>query len=145
MSRFLLLLAVAATGLTLVATGHAASTSLKTRHGKIGTFLVDAQGRTLYLFQKDKTSKSTCSGACALDWPPVIVGSTPSGTGGVRKGLLGTTKRADGKLQATYNGHPLYRFDEDKKPGDTNGQGVNAFGARWYAVGTAGKRVGGGY
>jgi len=147
MRRFLLSLAVAATGLALVSTGHAAtgSSALKTRHGKLGTFLVDSKGRTLYLFQKDKTSKSTCSGACALDWPPLLVSSKPTGTGGVRKGLLGTTKRADGKLQVTYNGHPLYRFDEDKKPGDVKGQGVNAFGARWYAVNTAGKRLGGGY
>ena len=145
MSRFLLILAVAVTGLALVPTGHAASTAVKTRHGKLGTFLVDAQGHTLYLFQKDKTSKSTCSGACAQAWPPAIASGTPSGAGGVRKALLGTTKRADGKLQLTYNGHPLYRFVMDKKPGDTKGQGVNAFGARWYAVNTAGKRLGGGY
>jgi predicted lipoprotein with Yx(FWY)xxD motif len=143
MSRFLPILAVLVAGLALATTGHAASTSVKTRHGKLGTFLVDAQGRTLYLFQKDKTSRSTCSGACAQAWPPAIAAGTPSGTGGVRKALLGTSKRADGKLQLTYNGHPLYRFVKDSKPGDVKGQGVSAFGARWYAVNTAGKRLGG--
>jgi predicted lipoprotein with Yx(FWY)xxD motif len=147
MSRFFLILAVAATGLALATPGHAASTSvaLKTRHGKLGTFLVDNQGRTLYLFQKDKTSKSTCSGACAANWPPLLTTGKASASGGVRKGLLGTTKRSDGKTQVTYNGHPLYRFSGDTKPGDTKGQGLSAFGARWYAVNSAGKRLGGGY
>jgi predicted lipoprotein with Yx(FWY)xxD motif len=147
MRRLILLIAVAATGLALAPTGHAATStaSLKTRHGKLGTFLVDSSGRTLYLFQKDKTSKSTCSGACATNWPPLLTTGKPGGSGGVRKAMLGTTKRADGKLQVTYNGHPLYHFAGDAKPGDTKGQGVNAFGAKWYAVNSAGKRLGGGY
>jgi predicted lipoprotein with Yx(FWY)xxD motif len=143
MSRFLPILAVLVAGLAFATTGHAASTSVKTRHGKLGTFLVDGQGRTLYLFQKDKTSKSTCLDACADAWPPALAAGTPTAGSGVRKALLGTTKRPDGKRQLTYNGHPLYRFVMDKKPGDVKGQGVNAFGARWYAVNTAGKRLGG--
>src|SRR3954470_15294912 len=117
MSRFLLVLVVAATGLALASPGHAASNSISTRHGKLGTFLVDSQGRTLYLFQKDKTSKSTCSGACAAAWPPVIATGKATASDGARKAMLGTSKRGYGKTQLTYNGHPLYRFAEDKKPG----------------------------
>jgi predicted lipoprotein with Yx(FWY)xxD motif len=144
------LLAVAAVALVALMAGvpsHAAgsATALKTRHGALGTFLVDGSGRTLYLFQKDKSARSTCSGACAAEWPPLLASGKPAASGSVRKSLLGTSKRSDGRTQVTYNGHPLYRFSGDRKAGDTNGQGVSAFGARWYAVGPAGKRVGGGY
>jgi predicted lipoprotein with Yx(FWY)xxD motif len=147
MLRSLLALAAAvALGLSLApAVNAAGGAALKTRHNKLGTFLVDGKGRTVYLFQKDKTSKSTCSGACAANWPPLLTTAKPSGGGGARKSLLGTTKRSDGKTQVTYNGHPLYRFVGDAAPGDTNGQGVNAFGARWYAVASSGRRLGGGY
>jgi len=124
------------------ATGAAA---VKTRHGKLGTLLVDGRGRTLYLFQKDKTSRSTCSGDCATNWPPLLTTGKATASGSARKALLGTTKRSDGRTQVTYNGHPLYRFVNDAKPGDTKGNGLEAFGARWYAVGPAGKRVGSRY
>jgi predicted lipoprotein with Yx(FWY)xxD motif len=147
MLRSLLALAAAAAlGFSLAPAVHAAGgAALKTRHNKLGTFLVDGKGRTVYLFQKDKTHKSTCSGACAANWPPLLTKAKPSGSGGARKSLLGTTKRGDGKTQVTYNGHPLYHFVGDAAPGDTNGQGVNAFGARWYAVASSGRRLGGGY
>jgi predicted lipoprotein with Yx(FWY)xxD motif len=133
--------------LAVTATGHAAGSAakLKTRHGKIGTFLVDGHGRTLYLFQKDKTTRSTCSGACASDWPPLLTTGKAKPSGGVRKALLGTTKRSDGSTQVTYKGHPLYTYSGDAKAGDTNGQAVSAFGARWYAVLPSGKRVGSHY
>jgi predicted lipoprotein with Yx(FWY)xxD motif len=146
--RRLLIAAALATvvGLALSATGQAAGgTVLKTHHGQKGTFLVDGKGRALYLFQKDKTAKSTCSGACATAWPPLLTTGAPHASGAVRKALLGTTRRADGTTQVTYNGHPLYRFIQDAKPGDVKGQGVNAFGARWYAVVASGRRLGGGY
>jgi predicted lipoprotein with Yx(FWY)xxD motif len=148
MHRLLIAMAVAAVvGLAVTATGHAAGSAaaLKTRHGKLGTFLVDGKGRTLYLFQKDTTKKSTCSGACATAWPPLLTTGTPKASGSVRKALLGTTRRSNGTTQVTYKGHPLYRFVQDAKAGDTKGQGVNAFGARWYALSTAGRRIGGGY
>jgi predicted lipoprotein with Yx(FWY)xxD motif len=139
----------AAAGLAVAPIGHAAAgagaAAVKTRHAKLGTFLVDGQGRTLYLFQKDRTRKSTCSGDCAAAWPPVLTTGAPKGAGGARKALLGTTRRADGTTQVTYQGQPLYRFAQDAKPGDLKGQGVNAFGARWYAVAPSGRRLGGGY
>jgi predicted lipoprotein with Yx(FWY)xxD motif len=148
MRHLVIALAVALTAVLAVsATGHAAgkAAALKTRHGKIGTFLVDGHGRTLYLFQKDKTTRSTCSGACATDWPPLLTSGKAKASGSVRKALLGTTKRSDGTTQVTYKGHPLYTYSGDQKAGDTNGQGVSAYGARWYAVSPSGKRVGSRY
>ena len=148
MRHLVIALAVAiAAALAVSATGHAAgkAAALKTRHGTIGTFLVDGHGRTLYLFQKDKTTRSTCSGACAADWPPLLTSGTAKASGSVRKALVGTTKRSDGATQVTYKGHPLYTYSGDQKAGDTNGQGLSAFGARWYAVTPSGKRVGSHY
>jgi predicted lipoprotein with Yx(FWY)xxD motif len=127
------------------AVSHAAAgpAKVKTRHGKLGTFLVDGQGRTLYLFQKDKTSKSTCNGACAEAWPPLLSTGEATASGSARKGLLGTTTRADGTTQVTYDHHPLYRFADDAKAGDTKGQAVRAFGAKWYVIAASGKKIGG--
>ncbi len=144
--RFLLAL-VAAVALCLAAgsVSHAAagSATLKTRHGKLGTFVVDGKGRTLYLFQKDKTSKSTCSGACAENWPPLLTTGKASASGSARQDLIGTITRADGTIQVTYNDHPLYRFANDKKAGDTKGQAVRAFGAKWYVLTRGGRKIGG--
>jgi predicted lipoprotein with Yx(FWY)xxD motif len=123
---------------TVFAAGPA---TVKTRHGKLGTFLVGPNGRTLYLFEKDKTKKSTCSGACATAWPPLLTTGKPKAAGKAKKSLLGTTKRSDGKTQVTYKGHPLYYFVQDKKAGDTAGEGVDGFGAEWYVVGTNGKKI----
>ena len=148
MRHLMIAVAVALTAaLAAGATGQAAGSpaALKTRHGKIGTFLVDGHGRTLYLFQKDKTARSTCSGACATDWPPLLTSGKAKASGSVRKALLGTTKRSDGSTQVTYKGHPLYTYSGDQKAGDTNGQAVSAYGARWYAVTPSGKRVGSHY
>ena len=106
----------------------------------LGNVLVDAQGRTLYLFQKDSGTTSACTGACATNWPP-LRSSTPTAGSGATASLLGTTARTDGDPQVTYNGHPLYTFVADAKAGDTTGQGVNAFGALWYVVSPAGQQI----
>jgi predicted lipoprotein with Yx(FWY)xxD motif len=119
----------------------AAGKVVKTRHGKLGTFLVDGKGRTLYLFEKDKTRKSRCSGSCAAAWPPLITSGKPRAKGRAKAALLGTTKRKNGSRQVTYNGHPLYRFIQDTSPGQTNGQGSHAFGAGWYVVAPSGKKI----
>lgn len=103
--------------------------------------LVDAKGRTLYLFEKDKTSKSTCGGACAQDWPPTTTAGAPKAGHGVKARLLKTSKRSDRGTQVTYNGHPLYRYIGDAKPGQTNGEGIDAFGAKWYMVNAGGKKI----
>lgn len=117
------------------------SSTVSTKSVKLGKILVDNKGMTLYLFQADKTSKPTCNGSCAAAWPPLTVTGKPTAAGGVQSKLLSTSKRSDGSMQVTYNGHPLYRFAGDKKAGQTNGQGLNNFGAKWYVLGTNGKQI----
>jgi predicted lipoprotein with Yx(FWY)xxD motif len=113
--------------------------AIKTAKGEPGTFLVDSSGRSLYLFEADKSDTSTCNGACAAAWPPLTTTGAPTAGTGVKASLLGTSKRDDGKMEVTYNGHPLYYFANDSAPGDLKGQGVDAFGAEWYAVTPDGK------
>jgi predicted lipoprotein with Yx(FWY)xxD motif len=107
----------------------------------LGDVLVDRQGRTLYLFARDSGTVSACTGACAVNWPPLRVRGAPLVGSGATPSDVGTTARADGFSQLTYNGHPLYTFVNDKKPGDTNGEGISAFGGSWFAVSPAGNQV----
>ncbi len=107
----------------------------------LGTVLVDARGRTLYLFEKDKRGKSACYGACAAYWPPLLSSAKPRQGKGVRASLLGLTTRTDGKRQVTYAGHPLYRFIGDKQAGQTTGEGLTDFGAAWDAIASSGRAV----
>jgi predicted lipoprotein with Yx(FWY)xxD motif len=111
----------------------------------LGDILVDTHGRTLYLFKKDSGPTSTCTGACATFWPPLIAGApgVPTSGTGANASLIGTTKRQDGTAQVTYNGHPVYLYGGDHSPGDTNGQGVVAFGAGWFALSPSGNQVSG--
>jgi predicted lipoprotein with Yx(FWY)xxD motif len=109
----------------------------------LGQVLVDSQGRTLYLFQKDSGTTSACTGACAASWPPLRATGQPTVGGGANASLLGTAPRSDGGPQVTYNGHPVYTFTGDHKAGDTNGQGVNAFGGLWFALTSTGNQVSG--
>jgi predicted lipoprotein with Yx(FWY)xxD motif len=132
--------ASAATGPPKTASGQTATVGTASG-GNLGTILVDSQGRTLYMFAKDSGTKSACFGACATAWPPLRDnGKTAAGTG-LNASLLGTTPRSDGNPQVTYNGHPLYTFVMDQKPGDTKGQGVTAFGGSWFALSSAGNQV----
>lgn len=107
----------------------------------LGKILVDSQGRTIYLFEKDSGTQSTCSGGCAVQWPPVTANGKPSIGSGLTASKVGTTARSDGKRQVTYNGHPLYLFLGDKNPGDTSGQGLNVFGASWFVLSPAGDAI----
>ena len=106
-----------------------------------GDVLIDSQGRTLYLFEKDTGTTSTCSGECATEWPPLRASGKPRAGSRVKASLLGTTPRSDGEPQVTYNGHPLYDFQGDSNAGDTNGQGIDAFGARWYVLSPSGTEI----
>jgi predicted lipoprotein with Yx(FWY)xxD motif len=117
-------------------------TSVGTAKTALGTVLVDSQGRTLYLFTHDSGTTSMCSGPCATAWPPLVATGAATATSGANAALLGTGKRADGTSQVTYNGHPLYRFVKDTKAGETNGQGVTAFGGSWFAVTVTGNQAG---
>jgi predicted lipoprotein with Yx(FWY)xxD motif len=131
----------AATTPPKTASGQAATVGVA--NSSLGNVLVDSQGHTLYLFKKDTGTKSTCTGACAAAWPPLRASGKPTVGTGANASLVGTTKRSDGKPQVTYNGHPVYTFTQDTKAGETNGQGVTAFGASWFALSSAGNQVSG--
>jgi predicted lipoprotein with Yx(FWY)xxD motif len=115
-------------------------TAVRVAHSHLGRILVNSAGRTLYLFKGDVPSKSRCSGACAVAWPPLLATGNLTAGPGVTSSKLGTITRSDGTKQVTYHGHPLYTFI-DEKPGQTNGQGVMAFGATWFAVSPAGTQI----
>ena len=121
---------VASTAAASALAGNAASSGARVAIGKspLGRILVDGKGITLYDFVKDTGTTSVCYGACASLWPPLLTSGKPVAGPGVRASLLGTTRRKDGKLEVTYNGHPLYYFVSDRKPGQTTGQGLNQFG-----------------
>jgi predicted lipoprotein with Yx(FWY)xxD motif len=129
-------------------TSHALPTTSEGRPASVGVastglgdVLVDRQGRTLYLFERDSGARSTCTGACAVNWPPLRVRGTALVGTGAKPADVGRTARPDGMSQLTYNGHPLYTFVNDTKSGDTNGEGINAFGGSWFAVSPAGAKV----
>src|SRR3954454_24933829 len=131
-------------GGTSTASANAAggsSATVSVANTGLGKILVDSEGRTLYLWEKDSGSKSACSGGCAAAWPPLRASGKPTASGGAKASLLGTTRRSDGKAQVTYDGHPLYGFQGDSAPGDTNGQGSNGFGAPWYVLSPAGSEI----
>lgn len=144
----LVVLAVTATAIAATST----PSQVKTRKTSIGTILVDSKGKSLYLFQKDKGTKSSCYGTCAANWPPYLTTGKPKAGAGATASKLGTIKRTNGTLQVTYNKHPLYWFKFDKAAGSTKGQDVHAFGGDWFAVTAKGAAVkpastggGGGY
>jgi predicted lipoprotein with Yx(FWY)xxD motif len=118
-----------------------AATTIDVTTTKLGRFLVDDQGRTLYLFEADNGMASNCDSGCAQAWPPLLTSTGDKAGSGVSAAELGTTTRKDGSTQVTYNGHPLYYFVADRKPGDTTGQGLNQFGAPWYVVSPAGNKI----
>jgi predicted lipoprotein with Yx(FWY)xxD motif len=104
----------------------------------LGSFLTDSQGRTLYVFSKDTSNTSTCTGNCAQTWPPFTSQGTSQGGSGVTASMIGTSARSDGSTQVTYNGHPLYYYSGDKNMGDTNGQGI---GGNWFVISPSGDPV----
>jgi predicted lipoprotein with Yx(FWY)xxD motif len=134
-----LVVASAVTGVAVAASGSTAVVNV--RSTSLGKILVASSGKTLYMFAQDKSTKSTCSGNCATFWPPLLTTGSPKAGPGVTASLLGTTHRADGKLQVTYHGHPLYFFANDKKAGETGGEGIKAFGAKWWVLSPAGVKI----
>jgi predicted lipoprotein with Yx(FWY)xxD motif len=107
----------------------------------LGQILVDGSGRSLYLFEADTSNGSTCSGACAHVWPPLLTSGQPHLGNGVTHSLVGTLRRSNGTVQVTYNGHPLYYFSGDTKSGEAKGEGLTSFGAGWDAVSPAGDKI----
>jgi predicted lipoprotein with Yx(FWY)xxD motif len=131
----------AATAATPKTSSGASATVGVTNSSSLGSILVNSTGRTLYLFKADSSTKSACTGACATAWPPLLATGKPMAGTGVTASKLGTITRSGGQHQVTYNGHPLYLFIKDTKPGQTTGQGLTAFGAAWFAVSAAGNQV----
>jgi predicted lipoprotein with Yx(FWY)xxD motif len=101
---------------------------------ELGMVLVDSDGMTLYDFHKDKGTASSCYGACAKVWPPLLTEGKPQVGNGASAAKLGTSERKDGTTQVTYAGHPLYTYVADQKPGEANGNDIDDFGAEWYAL-----------
>jgi predicted lipoprotein with Yx(FWY)xxD motif len=125
---------------TTAAAGPA--TAVAGKHAKLGTILAAGPKRlTVYMFEADKGTSSSCSGACAKVWPPVTTSGAPTAAAGAVSADLGTSKRSDGSEQVTYKGHPLYFYDDDKDSGDAYGQGSKAFGAGWYVLKPSGEKI----
>ena len=134
-----LLVAVFVCASAAVAVARSTAASVTTHQGKLGTMLAGGNGHTLYLFTHDSKGKSTCYKTCSTTWQPDLTHARPLAKGsGVSSKLLGTTRRSNGTLQVTYNGHPLYFYSGDKQAGNMHGEGVNAFGGHWYVVSTKG-------
>ena len=123
------------------ASSSSGGTKVGVASSSLGRILVDARGRTLYLFAKDRHGKSACYGLCAGYWPALTTKGTPRAISGARKALLGTRRRKDGRMQVTYHGHPLYRFSGDTGSGQTSGEGLTDFGGGWWAVSPAGTKI----
>ena len=140
--------AAAASSTTSAATSAASASPVSAKalaigltKGSAGTYLTGASGRALYLWVADSNGMSSCSGACAKAWPPLLTKGTPIAAHGVTAGGLGTITRSDGTKQVTYDGHPLYYFAGDPHAGSTNGQGSDAFGAKWWLVAPSGSAI----
>jgi predicted lipoprotein with Yx(FWY)xxD motif len=140
--RRLLLLAVgvlaaavlADTALASLQTQGEARSTLTVRDSRYGRILFDGKGFALYAFTRDPKDKSACSGACAAAWPPYVVAKAARPGTGAQARLLGTTRRADGKLQVTYAGRPLYYYIGERSPGQILCQNVNEYGGLWLVA-----------
>jgi predicted lipoprotein with Yx(FWY)xxD motif len=111
---------------------------LQTLTDRLGTFLVDGARRSVYLFKGDtpNSGKSACTGGCATEWPPLSLTEAQVVTafGRARQLLIGSLERSDGTIQVTYAGMPLYYYSKDTRARESQGQGLNQFGALWYLV-----------
>ena len=152
MTRIMLLLAAAAMLLAACSNGtsttppaaggtsgpaSSGSTVQVASSAQYGSILVDAQGKTLYLYEQDTSKTSACTGTCIATWPPLTATGSPTAGAGLNASLLGTAKQGDGSNQVTYNGHLLYLFSGDANAGDVTGQGVEGF----FVVSSTGDKV----
>jgi predicted lipoprotein with Yx(FWY)xxD motif len=129
-----------ATGATGATAGGSVGTASATG---VGRYLTDANGRALYMFERDTKNTSACNVAdgCAVAWPPFSIATPTSTDASVQAGMLDVITRADARTQATYDGMPLYYYEDDKKPGDIEGQGKLEFGGLWYLVSPSGQEI----
>ena len=121
--------------------GAMAGATVSVRDSRFGRILTDGRGFTLYLFTRERTSRSRCYGQCAVAWPPLLTTGKPRAAGAARSWHLGTTRRADGTRQVTYRGHPLYYYVNEKQPLQVLCQNVFEFGGLWLVVSPSGKAI----
>ena len=114
------------------------ATVITTASSSAGTVLTSSSGRAVYLWAKDTGDKANCTGACAGAWPPVTTTGAPTASGSAKASDLGTITGSGGVKQVTYDGHPLYYYSGDTGPGTASGQGLDAFGAKWWLVAPTG-------
>ena len=119
----------------------AGGSAISIEQTSLGNTLVDANGRTLYLFEADRPNVSTLSDAGQAIWPPFTASTKPEATGGAVAARVGTIAGPRGSDQVTYNGHPLYYYIGDHNPGQMQGQGLKEFGALWYVLSPAGAAI----
>jgi predicted lipoprotein with Yx(FWY)xxD motif len=142
--RFLVLAAVV---LAAVASGvgHASTTAratLTVRSSSYGAILFDGRGRALYAFTRDRRGgPSRCYGACARAWPVDFTSGRLVAGKGVKRSLIGTVRRRDGRRQITYNGRPLYYYVGDKSAGQVSCQNVAEYGGTWLVMRPSGALV----
>lgn len=130
----LVLVAVALASVITSARAAAGSAArLSVRSSPYGKVVFGPSGKVVYVFGADRGSTSRCYGLCAAAWPPLLTTAKPSASAGVESKLLGTTKRTDGKLQVTYNGHPLYYYSADKV-GKIMCQHASMHGGLWLII-----------
>lgn len=151
MKHILAIIAAVGAAVLVAATAQAATSSRRharasgafvtLRKTALGSVLVDARGRTLYLFEKDHNGLSMCNAACVAYWPPLVSHGTPRAGTGVKQSLLTLGRAHNGVQQVLYAGHPLYTFVGDKRAGQLAGEGLNNFGAEWYIVAANGQKV----
>jgi predicted lipoprotein with Yx(FWY)xxD motif len=122
------------------ATSAGLRVSITTHKGPAGTYLTDSKGKSLYVFALDSGGQSMCSGSCATSWPP-LSGASAQTSGSANAAQAATIQRGDGTTQITYAGHPLYYYAGDASAGDTNGQGLDMDGGKWWLVDPAGKAI----
>jgi predicted lipoprotein with Yx(FWY)xxD motif len=145
MPRFLVAVTAIAVALAVspvaMAAPAAGQSAVAVHPSRFGRVLFDRRGFVLYAFTKDPAGRSVCSGACAAAWPPYIVKAKPKASPGAKAKLIGTTRRRDGRLQATYAGKPLYYYVGDRSPGQILCQNVSEFGGLWLVVRPSGSLV----
>jgi predicted lipoprotein with Yx(FWY)xxD motif len=128
-------------GASTAASTSGSATVAVADNSKLGPILVNAQDRTLYLFEKDESDESYCNGNCAKVWPAYTTKGGPKAGKGADASKLGTLKRDDGSTQVTYNGAPLYLYVNDKKASEASGNELDQFGAEWYALRPSGEKA----
>jgi predicted lipoprotein with Yx(FWY)xxD motif len=134
-------LAASGLGAGAPAVAATAGSRVQLHSGKPGRYLADGRGVTLYLFERDRRTVSSCYGTCAAVWAPYLTHGRPTAGRGVNAARLGVTRRKGSTSQVTYGGHPLYYYDDDHRAGQTFGQGVFEFGAKWFVVSAAGREI----